>query len=328
MSETQPLRTRVAACFAELGLRADPRTPDELLRLLRGLHAAGREDLPLGRLYEGHVDAVQIVTRLGAPEQVAALSGALDHGAMLGVWNAELVGEPLILAHDRLTGAKSYASGAGVLTHALVTAAAPEGTRLILLDLGRTPPAIDRDWWRTLGMQRSETHRVRWSGAPVAPCEIIGEQGAYAREPWLSAGALRFVAVQAGGVAALFDRTRDHLLETGRADAPLQAVRLAELYGCAQGAADAVRHAADAWFAAEPERLLAKVAAARVRVAEMADRALAVAQQAVGLQGLFLTHPLSQMVGDLSVYLRQPAPDAQRLRLGAACAQGLVEPTL
>ena len=33
-------------------------------------------------------------------------------------------------------------------------------------------------------------------------------------------------------------------------------------------------------------------------------------------------------VADLSVYLRQPAPDAQRMRVGAAAAAGLLVPEL
>ena len=327
MNETSELPPRLRARIAALEGDADPRDGAELHRLLRTLYAAGREDLPLGRLFEGHVDAMQIVTRLGAPGQVRAAREAVRGGALLGVWNADLPGEPLGLAGDRLQGGKAYASGAGVLTHALVTADVDGGRQLLLLDLARTPPAIDRDWWRTLGMQRSQTHLVRWSEAAVRPVDRIGAPGDYVREPWFSGGALRFAAVQAGGVAGLFDRARDHLVKLDRAGDPLQAVRLAELYACAQGAADAVRRAADAAFD-DDAQLLARVSAARVRVAEAAERALALAQQAVGLPGLFLAHPLAAAVADLTVYLRQPAPDAQRLRVGAACASGMLDPHL
>ena len=52
------------------------------------------------------------------------------------------------------------------------------------------------------------------------------------------------------------------------------------------------------------------------------------AQAAVGLAGQFLTHPLSAQLSDLTVYLRQPVPDAQRLRVGRAVQSGVLGPSL
>lgn len=310
---------------------APPRDPGDVaayLTLLRRLYTVGRRDLPLGRLLEGHVDAVQIVQRYGDANQRAALADALAGGATLGVWNAALPGAPLVLGDGGLEGGKSYASGAGVLSHALVTADTPAGQQLLLLDLSRVAPTIDRDWWRVTGMQRSETHQVRWRGAAVPGDASIGAPGCYAREPYFSGGALRFVAVHAGGIAALFDYTRDHLVATARADDPFQAARLAELFALAAGAAAAVRDAAVCWFEDEGEARLARVAAARLAVTQAAERAIILAQQAVGLQGHFLAHPLAATLADLSVYVRQPAPDAQRLRVGRAVRDGLLSPDL
>ena len=329
---TERLRETIRAQDWHRTPAGDPQDAAANLALLRTLYETGRRDLPLGRLLEGHVDAVQIVARYGDEAQVAALRRALADGAMLGVWNAALPDAPLRLDGDRLDGGKSYASGAGVLTHALVTAQAADGNRLLLLDLAAAPPAIDRDWWRTTGMQRSETHQVRWHDAAVPEAVRIGAPDVYAREPFFSGGALRFVAVHAGGVAALCDRSRDHLVATGRADDPFQAARLAELFTLADTAAGAVRHAATSWFAAGGddggEARLARVAAARLTVADAAERAILLAQQAVGLSGHFLSHPLSATLADLSVYLRQPAPDAQRLRVGRAVRDGLLVPGL
>ncbi|TVV70178.1 acyl-CoA dehydrogenase [Sphingomonas solaris] len=320
------------AAIAEAGWAAapapDPVSSDAYLTLLRTLHATGGRALPLGRLLEGHVDAVQIVLRYSTPPQAARLRAAVAQGAMLGVWNAALSDEPLVADEGRLNGGKSYASGAGVLTHALVSADTPHGSRLLLLDLTRTPPAIDRDWWRTTGMARSETHQVRWYDAPFDDDDLIGAPGDYAREPWFSGGALRFVAVHAGGIAALFDHARDHLLATGRAGDPFQAARLADLFALADAAAGAVRHVAWRWYEEEGEVRLARVASARLAVADLGERAIALAQAAVGLQGHFLSHPLATTLTDLAVYLRQPAPDAQRLRVGRAVADGLLTPAL
>lgn len=306
----------------------DPDAPAEYLAILTALYETGRRDLPLGRLLEGHVDAVQIVRRYGTPGQAERLLAMLAAGAMLGVWNAGLAGEPLVFADGLLTGGKSYASGAGVLTHALVTADTADGTRLLLVDLATVAPAIDRDWWLTTGMQRSETHRVRWSHARIDDDAPIGAPGDYAREPFFGGGALRFVAVHAGGIAGLCDRVRDHLVATDRAADPFQAGRLAEIFCLADTAAGIVRRTAIDWFDQDDRTRLARVAATRLAVADAAERALALAQQSVGLAGHFLDHPLAAMLADLAVYLRQPAPDAQRLRVGAAVAAGDLAPSL
>lgn len=322
------LGREIEALSARLAAFTDPACSGDLLTLLRLLYEIGRNDLPLGRLFEGHVDALQIVSRYGDPAQVAGAHSAARMGARFGVWNAEFAAEPLRLNGHTLDGGKSFASGAGILSHALVTADSEGGRQLILVDLARTPPDIDRSWWRVIGMQRSETHVVRWSNTPILPANLIGKPGDYAREPWFGGGALRFAAVQAGGIAALVDHARDHLVKTGRACDPIQASRLATLYALATAAAGAVALAARSWFDEDDDTRLALVAAARAAVAAEADRALALAQQAVGLQGMFVDHPLSAAIADLSVYLRQPAPDAQVARVGAAVADGVLTPCL
>ncbi len=306
----------------------DPQTGEEYVALLRTLYEIGRRDLPLARLVEGHVDAIQIVCRHGTMQQIERLRELVAQGATLGVWNAGLPGEPLRLDGGRLTGGKNYASGAGVLSHALVTADVLDGVQLILLDLARTRPEMDRGWWQVTGMQRSETHRVRWDGVLTDEEDRIGIPNVYAQEPYFSGGALRFVAVHAGGIAGIFDRVRDHLVQTDRASDPFQAARLAELFALADGAGAVVRRAATRWFEEQGEARLARIAAARLAVTDAAERSIMIAREAVGLASQFVTHPLSAMLSDLAVYLRQPVPDAQRLRVGRAVEGGLLAPSL
>lgn len=325
------IKPDLARGIAELSARLPGlRDPDDeagLLALLRLLYEVGRGDLVLGRLFEGHVDALQIVARYGDRSQVLAAAAAAQEGASFGVWNADLPGDPLRIEDGLLQGGKSFASGAGLIDRALVTVDGAGGRQLVLIDLAGTPPAIDRSWWETIGMQRSETHRVRWAGTPVAAAALIGQPGDYVREPWFSGGALRFTAVQAGGIAALVDRVRDHLVTANRAADPHQAGRLAELYEAAQAASATVRAAVEGWFA-EPDARLALVAVARATVYAQGDRALRIAQQAVGVEAMFTDHPLAAAIADLMVYLRQPAPDAQRMQAGAAVAAGLLSPRL
>jgi hypothetical protein len=322
---TSPVtRAQLAALTADLPSVSDPKDSDAHLALLRLLYAVGRRDLPLGRVFEGHVDALQIVTRYGTPPQRAAAQHAARRGAAFGVWNADLPGEPLTLAADRLSGGKAFASGAGLLSHALVSVDAVGGRQLLLLDLARTPPAIDRSWWRVTGMQRSETHIVRWGDAPIGPEAPIGLPGDYVREPFFGGGAIRFAAVQAGGIAGVVDAVREHLVTQRRDQDPIQRGRLADLYGAAQAAADAVTRAARGWSPDDIPFTLALVAAARTAVYSAGETVLTLAQAAVGLQAMFVDHPLATLLTDLAVYLRQPAPDLQRDRAGEAVAGGLL----
>lgn len=313
----------IASLYAALPVHGDPADAGELMTVLRTLYRVARRDLPLARLFEGHVDALQIVARYADAGIAADAARAAAGGQAFGVWNAALPDEPLRVEDGRLSGGKSFASGAGVLSFALAGADTPDGNRLVLIDLAASRPVIDRDWWRVVGMQRSETHAVRWRDA--SGLRFVGAPGDYAREPYFSGGALRFVACHAGGIAALFDHVRDHLTATARTDDPHQAGRLAALYLAAQSAASAVRDAAGTW--GQPA-YVEHVAAARVGVAAAADDALGLAQQAVGVPGMFVAHPLSAALTDLMVYLRQPAPDAQRMRVGRAAAAGVLVPEL
>ncbi|MFN6936030.1 MAG: acyl-CoA dehydrogenase, partial [Tsuneonella sp.] len=216
---TPPLkRSDISRLTAELPDLGDPSTPDALLDLLRLLYRVGRSDLPLGRVFEGHVDALQIIIRLGTPAQGAFARTAAQTG-IFGVWNADLPDDPLRMEDGRLTGGKAFASGAGLLSHALVSIDAEGRRQLLLIDLATMPAAIDTKWWDVTGMQRSQTHQVRWD-ALLPSGTMIGQPGDYVEEPWFSGGALRFAAVQAGGIAGVVDQVRDLLVAAGRAVDP------------------------------------------------------------------------------------------------------------
>jgi hypothetical protein len=308
----------------------DPQTPSSLHSLLRELYAAGRQDLAAARLLEGHVDALQLLRRYGRDPRVHRLADRLEASGSCGVWNADLPGDPLRIENKFIVGGKSFASGAGLLTHALVTVRAddPARVQLILVDLARSPPEIDRDWWRVVGMQASHTHRVHWQQLPLDGVTLIGGPGDYAREPWFSGGALRFVAVQAGGLAGLFDAVRAHLIAREREGDPHQLARLARLYTAADTASALCARAAGQWFETEGETRLAYVGHVRLAVSDLAVSAIALAQEAIGVEALFEAHPACRILTDLMVYIRQPGPDRKREALGKALALGCLRPLL
>jgi alkylation response protein AidB-like acyl-CoA dehydrogenase len=129
------------------------------------LRAAGARDLAWGRLYEGHVNALQLIARLGDDRQRARAAGDVAAGRLFGVWNTE--------AHDGvriagvgiggvvLAGRKTFASGAGRVARAVVTAAWPDGgSQLMVVPLDRVTVVIDRSFWRPYGMEASDSFAV------------------------------------------------------------------------------------------------------------------------------------------------------------------------
>ena len=63
------MRQTIADLYRGVPTRRDPENADELMALLRLLYRVARRDLPLARLFEGHVDALQIIARYGDREQ-------------------------------------------------------------------------------------------------------------------------------------------------------------------------------------------------------------------------------------------------------------------
>lgn len=53
------------------------------------LQRIGSGSLPLGRLFEGHVNAIQLVLRYGHREQIALVARETLEGKIFGVWNAD-----------------------------------------------------------------------------------------------------------------------------------------------------------------------------------------------------------------------------------------------
>ena len=88
----------------------------EVGRLLRVLAAIGRGNLSVGRIYEGHVNALLLIRWFGSPSQRKHLETSASGGALFGVWNTDLPDNPVRMDNGVLQGAKSFASGADGLS--------------------------------------------------------------------------------------------------------------------------------------------------------------------------------------------------------------------
>lgn len=304
------------------GLGEEPAGRD----LAEVLRAVGAGSLALGRLYEGHVNALQLVARYGTPDQRARLFADARAGHLFGVWNTEPASGGLAMTRRwdgvALDGVKTFASGAGRVTRALVTAReAPGGPPLMLVVPLVAGTRADLSAWRAQGMRASATGTVDLSGLVVADA-VLGGPDDYHREPHFSGGAWRFAAVQLGGIEAVFDAWRGHLAATGRGGDLHQLARLGEGAIAVETARHWVRRAAEIVSdgAADAARTVAIVGLARLAVERAGLDVLERAQRSVGLAGFLRPHPLERLSRDLATYLRQPAPDRALVTAAAVVA--------
>ncbi len=311
---------------------------DGRLAELEDLRAVGYRDLVLGRLIEGHGNAIALVSRCGTERQRTTANGEAAAGVLFGVWNtAPPDGVRIVAAGDawlELGGRKTFCSGAGTVARALITARDPNGaSQMLLVPMERVPVRIDRDSWDPLGMRESDSFAVDFTGVRLGSDAVIGDVGDYDRQPWFAAGAARFVAVQAGGVARLADELAAFAVRRSTGEDAVQMTRLGECVVAAHTAAQWVRACAEAWSAwdvdpaAESERRLrTTVDAARYAIERAALDVLERVERAVGARGLLAPEPFAAFVRDLRMYLRQPAPDLAISRVGRdafehACAE-------
>jgi alkylation response protein AidB-like acyl-CoA dehydrogenase len=81
---------------------------------------------------------------------------------------------------------------------------------------------------------------------------LIGPPDSYLRQPWLTAGVVRFAAVQLGGAEALFDLTRHYLQGENRTGHPYQQERLGQMTIAIEAGQLWLRGAADRLAAYDP----------------------------------------------------------------------------
>jgi hypothetical protein len=275
-------------------------------------------DVVAGRLAEAHTDAVAILAELRGPQA--------RPGQLWGVWAAEAPGATVNAHLDddvvSLSGTKAWCSGAGLCSHALVTATTAAGTRgLYAVDLhGPGVHALPSNW-RNAGMADSDTRPVQFSGAPATP---VGGEGDYLRRPGFWHGAAGVAACWLGaarGVAAPLYRAVADKDARGGAD-PHAAAHL--------GAVDAALAAADALLAGTAEQIdnaphndRGEVAARRLRavVESAVDETIARTARALGPAPLALDAAHARRVADLTMYVRQSHAEKDLAALGKLVAR-------
>jgi alkylation response protein AidB-like acyl-CoA dehydrogenase len=284
------------------------------LALLRLFALLGSGSLPVARLYEAHVNALQLIERYAAPQLAMRAARDAAEGHVFALWVTDPHGSTLALqphgAGFVLEGGKAFCSGAGVVTRALITAELQSATRMLVVSLEpgmRVAPSPIR----LGGMRAAITGSIDFSGMAIAPEALLGEDGDYLREPVFSAGAWRGSACALGGLAALVALHREEIRRRGRDADPHQRARFGQLLIAHETARLWMREAAlRACLEDGPsDEIVAYVNLARIAVETACLDAMRLTQRSLGL-GAFIAGSRAEILcRDLGVYLRQPAPD-------------------
>jgi alkylation response protein AidB-like acyl-CoA dehydrogenase len=183
------LENRLRELYLQGGLEIPARGQTALRH--RKLAELARQDLPLARLAEAHLDAIAILAEAGMPHKPG----------LYGVWAAETAGLRLELHNGQLTGKKMFCSGAGLLDHALVTV----GDRLVDVSLRDHPDtlSVDLSAWKIDAFAETNTAAVTFAATPAA--DVVGETRWYLNRPGFWHGACGPAACWAGGAMALYD---------------------------------------------------------------------------------------------------------------------------
>lgn len=283
------------------------------LAMLGALAEVGSGDLSVGRLFEGHVNALLLFDWYGSLGQQQWLKAELDRGAWFGVWATEPPPGVRIEGNERalrLAGCKIFASGAGGIDWAVVTAGSEGQERRLVVIPANDPQRTDLSAWRVRGMRASVSGRYDCTGIAVSDADLLGRPGEYDREPRFTAGAWRFCAVQLGGIEGLLAETAREM-RPGLRDDALARQRFAAAHIATRGARFWVEEAARK-AAAEAEDAILAARIARGVVEDAGLLVIETAARLLGTRSAFDGQRADKIARDLSLYLRQAGPDHAR----------------
>ncbi|MEA5598896.1 acyl-CoA dehydrogenase family protein [Rivularia sp. UHCC 0363] len=321
--EADLLTAPLQASFGGWGAGFNSDVMSETLMLLKHI---GRGNLAVGRVYEGHVNALQLIQTLGSEEQIQKYAQDARMGKVFGVWNAEANDGVKVIPVDtgyRLEGAKTFCSGAGYVERPFVNGVLPDGGwQMCIVPMEKVSTVTDESWWEPPGMKATASFKIDFTGVELSQNDLIAQAGDYYRQPWLTAGVIRFAAVQLGGAEAIFDATREFLRLLQRTEDAYQKQRLGQMAIAIESGNLWLKGAADKIAAYAPvfgdyatvknpqaDQLVAYTNMVRAAIEQICIDIMQLCERCVGTRGLLPPHPMERLIRDLTLYLRQPAFD-------------------
>jgi len=300
-------------------------TFEEEWRILR---AVARADGSVGRIFDGHLNAVERVSVLTPePLRTRELEAVASGELILGVWGADPIpgeGAPARIVETEsgpvLEGVKTFCSGSTGLDRALVAVRGADETPgpplLAYVDLKSGGFEVDRAWFRGSGMRSSESHRVVFSGATVLA--VLGEPGELVREPYFARDAVRTAVTWAGIADLAVDAALEILAAKYAKREPDEVVSLAA------GKMLSAQKTMDRWLEyaareadADPEKTLAGFSTElRASVAACCRKILDEAARACGSHPFVTAGPLDRARRDLELFLLQHRLEPALVRTG------------
>ena len=285
----------------------------------RALCAVAEHDLSLAKLYEGHTDALAVMAEVDT-------SAALVKGASWGLWAAEAPDgrtliEPIEGPRVSLQGAKRWCSGAGHLSHGLLTAWYADGRspQLVRVAMDQLGVSVSSSAWHAVGMAGSVSADISFQG-PVG--HVVGAPGAYLQRPGFWHGGAGIAACWHGGALALAGALRQALRRspaTGRSAFQLAALAKVDL--SLMSTAALLREAA-LWI--DTHRFDdASAVALRVRLAAEAGarQVLDEVGRALGATPFCRDARFARAAADLPVFVRQSHAERDFAALGERLLQ-------
>jgi Acyl-CoA dehydrogenase, C-terminal domain len=311
-----------ATTFNASGAAARPPGAEEL-RLVRRVACA---DGSVGRIFDGHLNAVERLTVQGPAELAERELAAIRRCELrAGVWGGDPVageGPPAtVITRGRrqvLRGVKTFCSGAGGIHRALILGRPEHGGPPIsawvdVSDACRV--TIDPGWYRSHGLRASVSHRVVFEDAPVLAS--LGPPGSISEQPWFGRDALRTAASWAGMADAAVTSAIDELAARP-ANGQLEQLAAGRLLTAQHTISAWLDRAARAMDDPGPE-LPAVALHARVAIVDACRTLLDEAARACGSRPFARGGGLDRARRDLEVFLLQHRLDPLLARTGA-CA--------
>lgn len=302
----------------DMGAVLPPPGGGDTASLWSALATIAAADLTIARVVEPHVDALAILAQSPDPADLERIDAGDD--STWGVFAAEGPGQRLEARHtgDRwaLDGVKPWCSLAADVSHAVVTAWTPSGTRrAFAVALDAIGVEVEPVPWPARGLRAVASGPVRFDGASAVP---VGEDEWYLRRPGFAWGGMGVAACWYGGAVgvarALAAKARERqpdqvaLMHLGAVDEALYAARCVLV--------DAARRI-DVAQADGPAGAIAALRV-RARVADCVEDVLTRVGHALGPAPLCFSEDHTARVADLQVYVRQQHAERDQAALGAA----------